>query len=557
MSWRRALPYAAIVVAGCSSAPSRRPLESSSPRPAQGARAPDSAAARTRALETMKRATTFMVERVSHRGGYVWSYLPDMSRRWGEMEAYPTMIWVQPPGTPSVGQVFLDAFQATGDEYYYQAAARAAEALMAGQLASGGWNYMIDFAGEESLRRWYDTIGKNGWRLEEFQHYYGNATFDDGGTAESTRFLLRLYVERRDEKYRPAVDRALGFILESQRSNGCFPQRHPMTKEYLRRGQPAFPGYLTFNDDVAAENIDVLLMAYRALGDSGVLRTIRRAMDCFLLLEQKPPQAGWSLQYGPDLKPAAARSYEPVGLSTTTTAENVAEILNFYALTGETKYLEPVPWALDWLESVRMPKTRIDEPNEYPALVALGSNRPMFVHRRGSNVVNGAYYFDEDSRKPIVHSKQIRKLDVEGLRARYLELNAMAPEQATRGSPFLASPATLGKGALPRYFTGLDLPMSDMTRRKAPADPVSLEVAMSLTEELNEVGYWPTKLERISNPYRGPGPREVTPGDFSETEVGDQFDTSPYKSENAPIGISTRAYVKNMSKLIGYLDAAR
>ena len=37
----------------------------------------------------MRRATTFMVERVATNGGYVWSYLPDMSRRWGEIEADP------------------------------------------------------------------------------------------------------------------------------------------------------------------------------------------------------------------------------------------------------------------------------------------------------------------------------------------------------------------------------------------------------------------------------------------------------------------------------------
>jgi hypothetical protein len=35
---------------------------------------------------------------------------------------------------------------------------------------------MIDFAGDRSLKEWYNTIGKNGWRLEEFQHYYGNDT---------------------------------------------------------------------------------------------------------------------------------------------------------------------------------------------------------------------------------------------------------------------------------------------------------------------------------------------------------------------------------------------
>ena len=71
-------------------------------------------------LETMKRATTFMVEKVSTNGGYVWSYLPDLSRRWGEMEARPTMIWIQPPGTATMGHLFLDAYHATGDEYYYR-----------------------------------------------------------------------------------------------------------------------------------------------------------------------------------------------------------------------------------------------------------------------------------------------------------------------------------------------------------------------------------------------------------------------------------------------------
>jgi PelA/Pel-15E family pectate lyase len=462
------------------------------------------------------------------------------------------MIWVQPPGTATVGQLFLDAYQATGDEYYYESALRAGKALVAGQHASGGWNYMIDFAGEASLRRWYQTIGKNGWRLEEFQHYYDNATFDDGGTAESTRFLLRLYVERNDARFRPAVDRAVRFILGSQHENGCFPQRHPMTATSTSDGQPEFPRYLTFNDSVAAENIDVLLMVYRALGDASVLGPVRRAMDCFLLLEHAPPQAGWSLQYGPDLEPAAARTYEPTGLSTKTTFENVAELLNFYALTGEKKYLERIPAALAWFDSVRLSGTPEGAPGEYPALVAVGSNRPMFVHRRGSNVTNGAYYFDENPQKTIVHSKQVRKLDVEALRARYLELKALPRERATVGSPLLAPPATHGKRALPRFFTSLELPLSDMTRRK-PDEPVSPDLVRRLTSELNGAGYWPAKLERISHPYRGSGPREVAPGDFSETEVGDEWDTSPFRSENAPVGISTRVYIKNMFVLVRHV----
>ena len=50
---------------------------------------------REETLAAMKRATTFMTEKVAYRGGYVWNYLPDLSRRWGEMEARETQIWTR------------------------------------------------------------------------------------------------------------------------------------------------------------------------------------------------------------------------------------------------------------------------------------------------------------------------------------------------------------------------------------------------------------------------------------------------------------------------------
>ena len=138
----------------------------------------------------MLKATRFMVEEVSNGGGYLWYYLPDFSRCWGEMEAYPSMIWMQDPGTVGMGNVFLDAWELTKDLYYLNAAEKVVSAVIRGQYPEGGWNYMSDFSGEESIRRWYDTIGKNGWRLEEFQHYYGNCTFDDNVTASAANFYL-------------------------------------------------------------------------------------------------------------------------------------------------------------------------------------------------------------------------------------------------------------------------------------------------------------------------------------------------------------------------------
>ncbi len=42
---------------------------------------------------TMKKATEFMVEKVSNNGGYLWNYAPDFSRVWGELECKPSTMF--------------------------------------------------------------------------------------------------------------------------------------------------------------------------------------------------------------------------------------------------------------------------------------------------------------------------------------------------------------------------------------------------------------------------------------------------------------------------------
>ena len=66
----------------------------------------------------MRMATDFMMTTVSNQGGFLWKYSADLSEQWGEVPALKTQIWVQPPGTTSVGSVLLQAFGATGDLEY-------------------------------------------------------------------------------------------------------------------------------------------------------------------------------------------------------------------------------------------------------------------------------------------------------------------------------------------------------------------------------------------------------------------------------------------------------
>ena len=125
------------------------------------------------------KAVTYLGTHVATNGGYLWWYSPDLTERAGEGKASETQIWVQPPGTPSVGFAYLRAYEKTKDLRYLEAAKETADALIWGQLKCGGWDYKIDFD-PKSSKRWYyrhDTeAGVDGTEKRN------RGTFDDNTT---------------------------------------------------------------------------------------------------------------------------------------------------------------------------------------------------------------------------------------------------------------------------------------------------------------------------------------------------------------------------------------
>ncbi|MBT4485127.1 MAG: pectate lyase, partial [Candidatus Latescibacteria bacterium] len=263
-------------------------------------------------LKAMRRATDFMVNTVSTHGGYVWTYNADLTRQWGEAPARSTQIWCQ-GGTPLMGMLFLDVFEATGDEYYLQCAEKAANALIYGQHPLGGWHYFVDFD-INGLEQWYKDVFSNfKWGMEEYRHYYGNCTFDDESTTGPTHFLLKLYMETLNPSYRLPLLKALDFILMSQYPNGGWPQRYPLRHEFVHDGLADYTSYYTFNDGVITNNIDLLVEAYELLGNDEYMKAAKRGMD-FIIISQGPEdQAAWGDQHGVDLKPAWGRTHEHAG----------------------------------------------------------------------------------------------------------------------------------------------------------------------------------------------------------------------------------------------------
>ncbi|HKJ44145.1 MAG TPA: pectate lyase [Sunxiuqinia sp.] len=497
------------------------------------------------AKTTMLRATKFMVDKVSTNGGYVWYYLPDFSRRWGEMEAYKTMIWMQHPGTISMGNLFLDAYSATGKAYYYQAAEKAAAAIIWGQSREGGWNYVVDFAGDRSLKEWYNTIGKNGWRLEEFQHYYGNSTFDDDVTSDAAKFLLRMYLEKLDPKYKPALDKAINFILKSQYPIGGWPQRYPLMHDFNKQGHPDYSSYYTFNDDVTWENVHFLIQCYLTLGEERFLDPIRRGMNFYIVSQDG--SGAWALQLDPSLHPAGARTYEPTALVSNTTFGNAMLLLKFYEYTGDKKYLARVPAAIKWLEKTQLPKDETEN-GRYtnPTFVDPKTGEPIYVHRKGSNVKYGFYYLDHKDEHLLGHYGGKRYLPIDYLKAQYDSLAALSPEDVTKNSPLKVGKFT-HEGTPQHYYDLYDLPSGRYFEHRARGN------VNNVIQSLDDQGRWLVEHAMISHPYIGNGQQKEPTEKYEATRVGDETDTSPYRDRTDQKYISTSAYIHNMNLLIQYI----
>ena len=403
---------------------------------------------------------------------------------------------------------------------------------------------MVDFAGDRSLKEWYNTIGKNGWRLEEFQHYYGNSTYDDDVTSDASRFLLRMYLERLDPKYKPALDKAINFILKSQYSNGGWPQRYPLKYDFAKAGHPDYSSYYTFNDDVIWENVYFLIQCYETLGEERFLDPIRRGMNFYMISQTKA--GGWGQQYDMQMHPAGARTYEPAALLPKTTFANAMLLLKFYEYTGDKNFLKRVPDAIRWLEATRLPQAMTENGRyTHPTFIDVSTNKPIFVHRKGSNVIFGSYYVDGNDKNLLKHYGGKTVVRLEELKNEYKRVSAMSPEETTRNSPL--KPGHFNNQGTPQTFY-------DLKRESYPfIDSIKLNV-QEIIHSLDNENRWLVPHAMISNSYIGDGKKKEATDEFSSTYVGDETDTSPFRDLSDKLYISTAAYIKNMSLLINYIQ---
>jgi PelA/Pel-15E family pectate lyase len=382
-------------------------------------------------LASVKKAARFLMNSVSNRGGFLSMYTSDLSEQWGEIPARKSQVWVQAPGTASMGQVILKAFSATGDSEYLRMAEKIADVLVYGQRPEGGWHYFIDFD-PPGIPEYYEKVASRCWGWEEFYHYSDNSTFDDDVHTGATRFLISLYLATLDPRYRVPLDKALQFVLASQFPNGAWPQRYPLRDDYT--------SCYTFNDGVIIGNIHLLLEAHEKLGDARLRDAARRGMKFVVESQLAPPQAGWALQYDKEMRPAKARNYEPAAVCAGQTLVCIRELESFYKITGDRDFLRGIPDAVRWLERSILNGGRgaVYDGKTYThaTFYEPGTNRPIYPHRKQSlaeldpkDPMQG-YWVDYELGNFTEHYGEAGNIDVAAVKKEFDRVSALNPAEA-------------------------------------------------------------------------------------------------------------------------------
>ncbi len=352
-------------------------------QPGLPAEASAKAGPREDAAQAMKKAATFYRAKVASHGGYLYYYSPDLKDRWGEGKFTADTIFVQPPGTPTVGMAYLKAHAATGDAFYLDAARETAEALVAGQLQSGGWTQAIHFAKVNNRIGKYRKGNGGSWNT---------SSFDDGQTQAALQMLVRAdqALAFKHAEIHEAALYGLDALLKAQFPNGAFPQvfsgpvgSHPVVKakfpdyDWKTEGRvKEYWNYYTLNDGLAGDVSDILIEAHGVYKDAKFKAALEKLGDFLVLAQMPAPQPGWCQQYNYEMVPIWARKFEPPAITGWESQDAMETLIKIARHTGNKKYLEPIPPALEYYKKHVLPDGRI------PRYIEFGTNKPLYMDAR-------------------------------------------------------------------------------------------------------------------------------------------------------------------------------
>ena len=335
------------------------------------------------------KAASFFHEHVGFEGGYLWYYSGDL--KLAEAEGIPEkgVAWGQPPGTPAIGETFLNAWEATKEPRFLEFASATAKALLRGQLHSGGWDHSFDLRDDKREPHGYRDLPRP-------KKPASRTSLDDDITPSALRFLMRYDGATRFQhpEVREAALHALGAIRAAQYPNGAWYQwwlhipepaseaEHPVMRAAYPESSPAewdnrWTGRYFLNDNVAVNVMDTLMLASRTYQEPEWMAIARRAGDFLLLAQMPDPQPAWAQQYDPKMHPVWDRKFEPPAIASRESERVLLGLIRLYHQTGDKKYLEPHDRAIRYLRGSLLPEGLM------PRYRELKTNRPLYFKREG------------------------------------------------------------------------------------------------------------------------------------------------------------------------------
>jgi hypothetical protein len=207
-----------------------------------------------------------------------------------------------------------------------------------------------------------------------------------------------------------------------------------------------------------------------------------------------------------DLKPGWARSYEPAAVCSTQTVDNINDLERFYLMTGDRRYLQSIPEAIEWLERSAV-NTDPSKKGTHATFYEVRSNRPLYAHHESRDGKLARYWVDYEPVELADYGMWFRA-DLEAIKKEYEQLKGLTPEKAT--AEYQAK-----------------------RRGGQPAPQATAEEVSKLISSLNKRGAWITEIKFL--------------------------DTDNY-ADNPPVrfrGIDTATYISNMHKLMDHLKSLK
>jgi PelA/Pel-15E family pectate lyase len=284
-----------------------------------------------------------------------------------------------------------DVFKQKPLWYQTDEAARIADQLLIYQKENGGFEKNVDMALMLTQKEKEALIAKRSdvseTTIDNRTTYPQVAYFGRVITAS----LLKPSPPANLPKYKEAFNKGVDYLLASQYENGGFPQFYPLKKGYY--------SHITFNDDAMIGTLKVLRDIANTKDDykfvdaerrSKAAQAVGRALPLILKLqiEVRGKKTVWAAQYDEvNLKPAAARKFEPVSL----TAGESVNIVRYLMQEKPTREItSAIESAVEWYRRNKIDGLRWERTNGENGLVKDKNARPIW-----------ARFYEIETMKPI------------------------------------------------------------------------------------------------------------------------------------------------------------